>query len=233
MQSILGARSRRIAGALAWLTGALVVGHVSARAIRYAVGSGSQHLEPILVRDWEEYLGAQDMRLGLSSAKVVIIEFTDFQCAYCRTLHERLLALRNEFGDSIVVVSRNFPLPSHSDALGGAAAAQCAAFQGRFPQMADILFRHQDEQETRAWTSFAKMAGLRDTAAFEACMTSPRVAALISADVNAGRQLNVMGTPTVLINGLRVRESLSLDLLRRLVRSQLDKSLPRGQTETI
>lgn len=147
---------------------------------------------------------AGDHTRGSADAPVVVIEFSDFQCPYCRKHHEGTqAALDAQFVDAGQVrwVYKHFPLPSHAQAPAAGVAAECAGQQGRFWEMGDALFAGVDDWSVADPDPvFIELAaGLDlDTDAFAACLLDPDIAALVDADVAAGAAY-VQGTPTFIV----------------------------------
>lgn len=151
---------------------------------------------------------AGDFYRGNPDAKVVVIEFSDFQCPFCRkhTL-ETQPVLDEKFVNNgkIFWVFKNFPLTIHPQAPAAAAAAECAAEQGKFWPMHDQLFNSTDQwsvdDPTPIFTDLAKQLGL-DVDAFTTCLTAGEAAKRVQEDLDAGTPF-VRGTPTfiVLYNG--------------------------------
>ena len=81
--------------------------------------------------------------IGAKDAPVTIVEFTDFQCPFCKATEATLKDFRTKYGDKIRLVHMDFPLPFHSHALDAAKAARCANEQGKFWQFHDALFANQ------------------------------------------------------------------------------------------
>lgn len=161
----------------------------------------------VSVPDWERYaVGGQ--QLGSSGSvlpAVTIVAFSDFQCPYCRRLAGELRSLQQSYDDRVGVVYRYFPLHRiHKHAAMAAVAATCASEQGQFDRMHDLLFDHQDSIGVIPWVRFARLAGVRDSSTFAACLSSPRARARVRHDVALGDTLGVRGTPTVLVNGARL-----------------------------
>lgn len=140
-------------------------------------------------------------RLGSTDAAIVVIEFTDFQCPYCRRFHEGVFReLRQRYVDAGVVqyVVRDFPLRSHRHAFPAATAAHCAAAQGRYWEMSDRLFANQARLDAALYPVLAREAGLA-AAEFEECMKSPAARRAVNHSLTVGMRLGIGGTPTLLL----------------------------------
>ncbi len=137
---------------------------------------------------------------GAASSPVEIIEFSDFQCPYCERAYPVIKRLLSTYGDRIHVVHRNFPLPNHPNARPAAEAAACANEQGKFWEYHDRLFEHQDQLADPDLKQHAVEVGL-DASKFGACFDMRKYQADIDADMAAGRDAGISGTPGFFING--------------------------------
>jgi protein-disulfide isomerase len=157
----------------------------------------------VAVADWQRF-ASTGHRFGSTSAPVTIVEFSDFQCPYCRAIEPLLKQTLLKYGGRVALIYRHFPLSQiHPLAYSAAIAAECAGSQGRFNAYHDSLFAG-DSLGDRAWTTIAGRAGVSDTLQFEPCLSDSLPTRAIKRDVAAGDQLGIIGTPTLLINQDRV-----------------------------
>ena len=141
---------------------------------------------------------------GPGDGKVVVVEFSDFECPHCRRAHEPLVKLQKHYGFALYY--RHFPLKlSHPNAEGAARAAWAAQQQGKFWEMHDALFT-AEHLDWKAVQALAGKLGL-DMKKFLADFQSPASTAAVEADMKAGENVGVDGTPTFFVNG-RKAESL-------------------------
>jgi len=186
---------------------------ITGLAVRRELGSAAPVATPYTeqvrpVRDWRSY--ASGSRIGPAGAAVTIVEFSDFQCPYCRTMADRLRALRQAHPDEVTLIYRHFPLSYHPHARSAARASFCADRQGRFEAFHDALFAAQDSLDGTGWQRFAGIAGVPDAAAFDACLRDGASLEAVERDVAAGRKLGIAGTPALLVNGVLITgESLA------------------------
>ena len=138
--------------------------------------------------------------LGAKDAPVTIVEFTDFQCPFCKRTEDTLKQLRAKYGDKIRVVHMDFPLPFHSHALDAANGARCANDQGKFWQFRDALFADQSKLTPADLKATAKTLGL-NTSQFGACFDKAKYDSQIKSDQAAGEKVGVDGTPAFFIDG--------------------------------
>ncbi len=156
---------------------------------------------PVHVSNWRQY-GTAGIRMRPSSARVTIVEFSDFQCPFCRTAARYLRDLRSRYPSDVAVVYRHYPL--HEFAAQAALASECAAMAGAFEPIHDLFFAQGDSIGEKPWTRFALDVGVQDTVRFAECMRGQAAALALRRDTIAATQLGVHGTPTFLINDLQV-----------------------------
>ncbi|OGR87430.1 MAG: hypothetical protein A3J74_00055 [Elusimicrobia bacterium RIFCSPHIGHO2_02_FULL_57_9] len=152
---------------------------------------------------------------GPADAKIVIVEFSDFQCPACKAAGppiERILAL---YGKDIRFIFKHFPLEGvHPWARTTAIATECAGERGRFWPLHDKLYEKQEEWSQAAdpkaeLVKYAGQLGL-DEQPFTACLADPETRAAVDSDIKEGRDRWVGSTPTFFINGRRFAGSLQL-----------------------
>lgn len=139
---------------------------------------------------------------GPEDAPVTIVEFTDYECPFCRRYHRRTYGrLLDAYEGEIRYVVRNFPLSSiHPHARKAAEAAACAHNQGQFWKYHDHLFENADALEEADLERYARDLGLSGPA-FDRCLESGAESETVAADVAAGKRLGIRGTPTFFVNG--------------------------------
>lgn len=171
----------------------------------------------------------QDYRRGAEDAKVVIVEFADFECPACKNAALTLKQLKEQHADKIQVVFKNYPLdqncnpamqrPLHDFACDAARLARCAGRIGKFWEMHDKIYENQAKLSRQNLTTWAKELGLSD-ADIQSCRDSKDILAKIQDDISLGSKLGVDSTPTVFVNGRKVI-SPSADNIRREIESAL------------
>lgn len=163
--------------------------------------------------------------LGNADAPVTIVEFTDFQCPFCsranKTLHELLAANP----DKVRIVFRHYPLPFHDKAKLAHQAAEAAKAQGKFWEYYDKLFDNQNALDRDSLIKHAKDLGL-DEAKFVADMDSPATVAVVEADLKAGSDAGVRGTPHFFFNGTLLSGAQPLPAFQGALNKELEAAQP-------
>lgn len=141
------------------------------------------------------------------TGKVVVAEFADFQCPYCKTFwNDTYTQIKKNYIDTgkIVFEYRHYPLSFHVNAVKSAEAAECANSQGKFWPYYNLLFSKGQSDGTGLDTadlkSYAQDVGL-DTAKFNKCLDSEQTKDIVDADTAEGVRLGISGTPSFLIGG--------------------------------
>ncbi len=163
-----------------------------------------------------------DPAAGPADAPVTIVMFSDFQCSACAATHPALKKVIDEYPGKIRFVVRDFPLESiHENAFKAALAAGAANAQGKFFEFIDILYKRQDALDTASLKKYAAEIGL-NVKQFELDFNSEKMAAEIRKDIADGDAYIVNSTPTIFVNGVRVR-NLSAELFRAAIEAALSK----------
>jgi protein-disulfide isomerase len=140
---------------------------------------------------------------GPKKAPVTLVEYGDFECPFCGEAYPVVEAVRLRMGKQLRFVFRHFPLVnSHSHAEAAAEAAEAAGAQGRFWEMHDMLFQHQDALEDKDLLVYAQGIGLA-VVRFEAEIAAGLYVPRVREDFLSGVRSGVNGTPSFFINGVR------------------------------
>ncbi|MDH5307677.1 MAG: thioredoxin domain-containing protein [Myxococcales bacterium] len=170
-------------------------------------------------------IGGEGPSLGPADAPVTIIEFSDFQCPYCRRARPLVAALAARYPNEVRFVYRHLPLESiHPRARPAAEAAACAQDQGLFWEYHDVLFENPEALGDVDLRRYAQELGA-DTAQFNDCLSTRQHAAEIDADVAAAASIGVSGTPAFVVNGILVFGLQTEEELDRLIRAELARTL--------
>jgi protein-disulfide isomerase len=163
-------------------------------------------------------VGPGDHIRGRADAPVTLVEYGDFQCPYCGAAYPIVRELEREAGDIVRVVFRNFPLKRiHPQAELAAEAAEAAGAQGKFWEMHDLLYEHQERLLRSEIDRLAGLVGL-DLKRFDHDLASGAWAKTVSDQFRSGVISGVNGTPTFFVNGARHDGGYSLDELMTAVK---------------
>jgi protein-disulfide isomerase len=158
---------------------------------------------------------------GPANAPIEMIEFSDFQCPFCLRANPTVTQVLNTYGDRIHFVYRHYPLPGHPNARPAAEAAACAGEQGKFWPYHDRLFADQTKLTDADLKKTAADLGL-DAAKFGACVDSHKYKSAIDADVAAGQDVGVDGTPAFFVNGRLLSGAQPFELFKKLIDEELE-----------
>lgn len=148
-------------------------------------------------------VGEHDHRQGPDDAPVTLVEYGDYECPSCGMAYPIVKAVQRHLGAKLRFVFRNFPLAhAHPHARLAAEAAEAAGAQGRFWEMHDALYEHQDALGAPTLTRYAEALGL-DVSHFSRDLQHHAFAARVDADLESGAFSGVNGTPTFYVNGRR------------------------------
>lgn len=173
--------------------------------------------------------------LGGANAKVLVVEWADYQCPFCKQYFQNVEAqLKKDYIDSgkIKYAFRDFPFlgqastdPAGDESVNSANATRCANEQGKFWDYHDYLYNHQGQENQGAFSKdnlkkFAQALSL-NTDQFNGCVDSNKYNSDVTKDLSAGRTVGVNGTPTVYVNGVQIVGSQPYDVFK----TEIDKAL--------
>jgi protein-disulfide isomerase len=159
---------------------------------------------------------------GNANAPVTIVEFSDYQCPYCRQAEPTIAAVVAKYGDKVRLAYRDFPLRAiHEHAEMAAEASRCAEEQGKFWEYHDQLFKNPN-LDKEALVGYARSSSM-DADKFEACLKSEKYKAEIDKDLEDGRKAGVTGTPSFFINGIPTSGAQQQDTFTRMIEDELAK----------
>lgn len=178
--------------------------HTAATLLAVLVVAGA----PLLTAASSDKEGVVHMRLapieqsrGRGDAPVTVVEFTDYQCPYCRRFQgETWPLLKRQYVDTgkVRFIVRDLPLEFHSSARPAAEAAHCAGEQGRFWPMHEALLKSATKLDEDSLAGQARALGL-DMGQFRACVTGAKYSAAVERNAADAAALGVRGTPTFII----------------------------------
>lgn len=158
--------------------------------------------------DLTDRVAPADARLITDPAdpQATLVLFTDYQCPYCAYMDELIQQARNDYGDQVRIVVRNYPLPKHQNAKAAAQAVEAAAEQGALTDMATLVFEHQEDWKNQStgledlFVQYAQELGL-DTEAFRTDFSSQQIIDRVETDLQDATDLELRGTPTLILDG--------------------------------
>jgi protein-disulfide isomerase/uncharacterized membrane protein len=169
---------------------------------------------------------------GNPSAKVTIVEFSDFECPHCAENHKNLPAVAKSFGDQVRIVYKNFPLDTACNTAGMHHNACLAAYASRcvyqkkgfeaFKEIQNYLFKNQKFFDKKSIQEKALSLGLVSND-FEACLDSNSIKNEIKNEIELGKSLGVEATPSLYVNGRFLKMGANPDVLRSVIKEILKK----------
>jgi len=159
--------------------------------------------------------------MGPSDAPVTIVEFSDFECPYCSRLADTVKKVAQNYPESVRLVFRQFPLQRiHPNAQKAAEAALCAADQGKFWPMHDLMFEDQKNLKIEDLKKKAELLEL-DSEAFAECLDSSKHEEAVRTDLYDGVRVGVSGTPAMFINGRPLTGQVPYESIVAIVEEEL------------
>ncbi len=142
--------------------------------------------------------------LGKPGAPVTLVEFSDFQCPFCRQFAPNMRQIEKNFGDKVQLVYRQYPIPSlHPFAFKAAEASLCANEQGKFWELHDMMFGEQDKLTVMDLKEKARRLGM-DQKKFDSCLDTGKYTERVQKDMQEGTRVGVTGTPAIFVNGVEL-----------------------------
>lgn len=185
---------------------------------KLVVSSSSVNVEPSSIND-------SDWVKGNSQAKVVIMEYSDFQCPACKFYHSLVKQLTDEYKDKVAFVYRHFPLGQHKNSKASAYAAEAAGLQGKFWEMSDLLFDNQEDWSEKSeapeiFKTYAKKLEL-NLDRYNEDIQSSSVKEKVDKDRLGGESIGVNATPTFYLNGVKLKNIGSYNDFKKTVEEKL------------
>lgn len=136
---------------------------------------------------------------GGSKEKVMVLEFSDYQCPFCSRIQSTIKELRETYLNRVAFGYRHSPLAFHQEADEAAIAVECARDQNKFTEYHNILFANYRVIHPGKFEPFAREAGIPDIKQFNSCVTSEKYRSRVEADQNAATEIGIRGTPGFII----------------------------------
>jgi protein-disulfide isomerase len=184
--------------------------------------ANSQQAGPINSVSGPTFATTDDPAKGAAKPVIVIVEFSDFQCPFCKEVAPVLDQIVKDYGKYVRVIYRDFPLANdHPGAVLAALAGQCAHEQGKFWPMHDLIYANQAAITEVGLKKFATQIGI-DSIQFGTCLQSQKYLNEIQQDYDEGWAAGVRATPTLFINGQMHTGVVTYNELRQFVVSYLN-----------
>ncbi|MFA5106753.1 MAG: thioredoxin domain-containing protein [Patescibacteria group bacterium] len=214
-------RNKILLWSIIGVAGALVIFGIFWLGSKSAAKTPKLPLDAVAGGDWVR---------GKNDSKVVLIEYSDFQCPACSARYPFVKQAESEFNDRVAFVFRHFPLPMHPNAKPAAWAAEAAGKQGKFWEMHDLLFEKQAEwsgldDPANTFAQYAESLSL-DKTQFQSDYSSDTVKKIVSDAVLAGERIPIEGTPTYYLGGKMLQPFSTYEQLKQSLQDAVDKNKP-------
>ncbi len=168
-----------------------------------------------------------DPSIGPANAPLTIIEFSDYECPFCRRWYtDVFLKIRQDYPDKVRIVYRDYPLTSiHPEAEPAAVAADCANEQNAYWEYHNELFTGEELSQD-AYIQFAQNLGL-DMDKFKACLASGKYTAEVQGDLDYASNLGVRSTPTFFLNGIPIVGAQPYETFKQIIDQELAGKIPK------
>ena len=180
---------------------------------------------PVFVSELDD--GSSPVK-GATNPVVTIVEFSDFECPFCKQVQSALRQIVESYGREVRLVFKHLPLEGHRNSLPAARAAYCAAEQKRFWQFHDVLF-NSGNLSPPVFEQIASDLGL-GLPKFQECVASERSRAAVVKDIDAARLLRIESTPSFVVNGKVVNGALSFAEFKRIIEQELSQRANQKQS---
>lgn len=161
------------------------------------------------------------------TAQVVLTEFSDYECPACGYYHPWIKQLQKDFGEDLKIVHRHYPLSQHRFSALAARAAEAARNQGKFLEMHNMIFEHQDQwsrgNAQQIFIGYADDLGL-DMKQFKEDLNSKEVYNRVQEDKQMGRDRGVNSTPTFYVNGTKIKNPRSYQSFKALIQQAVKQN---------
>jgi len=174
---------------------------------------------------------SQGVYFGNPSAPITIVEYTDFECPYCRQAHPVIVELFKRYGDRVRLVVKDMPMPFHPRAMPAARMFEAVAMQdaSKAPKFYDVMYDHQDRliaEGERFLEETVRSLGL-DVDRAKRDAASDVVSARIAADVAEAQRFGIAGTPGFLVNGVLLEGAYPVETFAAIIDRQLGTTRSR------
>jgi protein-disulfide isomerase len=166
---------------------------------------------------------------GSRDAAVTVVEFSDFQCPYCKQAADTIRQVVQGYGGNVRLIFKHLPLPIHPDAFKAAQASVCAGEQGKFWEFHDRLFASASLSGD-ALVGLAGAIGI-DRTQFDSCLNSDRSRSIVAKDMREARQAEIQSTPTFIINGKILKGARGQEDFKRIIDEEISRHQRKQTTK--
>lgn len=159
---------------------------------------------------------------GPADAPISIVEFSDFQCSFCRNAQPTLARIQEVYGEQVRWVWKHLPLVMHEDAPMAHLASVAAARQGKFWEFQETLFANQDKLKPDDLRQHAFDIGLK-LQQFEEDLSDPALQEVVEADMAEAVAIDLTATPGFFVNGRYIRGAMPFEAFAELINDELTK----------
>lgn len=210
--AIVGAAIVAVGFYSSYLASLVRSGAITSDQLQGTSSSANRRLDPAVTLATDD-----DPSLGPRDARVVVVEFGDFECPACGAEFPVVKQLMDQYKDRVRFVFRDLPLTDiHPNALNAALAANCAFEQGKFWEMHDTLYTHQDALAEEDLKRYAVQLGL-NSVQFGDCWQSSKYLDEVENDTQTALSAGVQATPTFFINGQPVQGAIPYETFQQLI----------------
>ena len=205
-----------------------------ARMKHYRTGLDALHKKWIVTMNMPPPVFVSGLDDGVSPVKgatnpvVTIVEFSDFECPFCKQAQSVLTQIVESYGRTVRLVFKHLPLEGHRNSLPAARAAYCASEQDRFWQFHDAVFA-AGNLSPPVFEQIASDLGL-GLPKFQECVASERSRAAVVKDIEAARLLRIESTPSFVVNGRVINGALSFADFQKIVEQELNQRATQKQS---
>lgn len=159
---------------------------------------------------------------GDKGAKVVLVEFSDYECPYSKRAQPTVSRVLEEYKDKIYYAFFDYPLAFHKNAMKAHEAARCAGEQGKYAEYSAKVFDNQQNLGIEGLKQYAKDIGL-DTNAFDSCLDTGKNAESVKQSAQKGNGVGVSGTPAFFVNGIMISGAQPFESFQEIIQAELSK----------
>ncbi len=169
-----------------------------------------------------------DPFIGAADAPIVIVEFSDFNCGFCKRFNDNTMqSILDAYGDKIRFTYRDYPILAESS-LTAALAGECANEQEKFWDFHDVLFANQGDFSRDSLVRMAGEVGA-DTTAFAACLDDQKYMDEVVADYRDAQRIGIRGTPAFFINGRPISGAQGYQVFADIIEQELEAASTTDQ----